>query len=229
MARKVFISYRRSDSADFTVALYNAMRQHVEDTHIFKDINTIQPGQNFAVVLQDALTSCAVVLVVIGPTWLSEHGQRLHEPGDWVRQEIAMALQRKLRVVPVLANGAKMPHPAELPPDLHGLCQLQAVRVDNDRFEYDVARLCKAIGDLVPVMEPRDKRDAIWDNAFKGILLLFMLGSILLIAWAWIGSVGRFQEKIAMSVLGIAGMVGGWAAFTRQRWIELRANQLKDL
>jgi TIR domain len=230
MSRKIFISYRRSDSADFTVALYNQLREHFEESYLFKDINTIQPGEQFADVLAAALDDCVVVLVVIGPQWIEGSGHRLFEEHDWVRQEISWALSRNLRVIPILANGTKMPPTDKLPADLHGLCSRQALAIDNQRFEYDVAQLCHAIQDLVPKRK-RLHRPLVsgWDHAFKAILLLFMLGSIALISWAWLGGQGTFAEKIAMSILGLGGMAGGWAAFTRQRWIELRSNQLEEL
>lgn len=228
MSRKIFISYRRSDSADFTVALYNELCALYGEDFVFKDINAIQPGQHFGEALQGALNDCAVVLVVIGPQWVVPHGKRLFEEQDWVRLEIAQALSRNLRVVPILVNGTLMPETAHLPPDLHGLCKRQALTIDNQHFDYDVAKLCQAIHDLVPSRKPPLQGQAsAWDHAFKGILLLFMLASITLITWAWLGSNGSFAEKIVMSLLGLGGMAGGWAAFTRQRWIELRANQLE--
>lgn len=229
MSRKIFISYRRTDTADFTVALYNQLRDYFREDAIFKDINTIQAGQEFAEVLENALDTCAVVLVVIGPGWAGKESNRLLDEGDWVRQEIAVALKRNLRVVPVLVNGTKMPTKDLLPPDLHGLTARQAHPIDNQRFEYDVERLCHAIKDLVPIVRPKKAPDkgSLWDNAFKAILLLFMVASIGLIVWAWIGSKAEFKEKVFMSLLGAAGMAGGWAAFTRQRWIELRSDQLE--
>lgn len=230
MSRKIFISYRRSDTADFTVALYNELRDYFHDEDIFKDINAILPGQQFAQVLSNALDECAVVLVVIGPRWKGQDSNRLMEEGDWVRQEIGVALKRNLRVVPLLVNGTQMPQKQDLPVDLHPLLDRQAIPIDNQRFEYDVQQLCKAIKDLVPsraLEQPIRSQSSPWDNAFKAVLLLFMLASIALICWAWIGSHTDFKEKVFMSLLGVGGIAGGWAAFTRQRWIELRADQLE--
>lgn len=230
MSRKIFISYRRSDTADFTVALYNELRDHFHDEDVFKDINAILPGQEFAQVLSKALDECAVVLVVIGSRWKGQESNRLMEEGDWVRQEIAIALRRNLRVVPVLVNGTTMPHRHDLPTDLHPLLDRQAIPIDNQRFEYDVQQLCKAIKDLVPsrnIQPPPRSPNSPWDSAFKAVLLLFMLASIALLAWAWLGAQADFKEKAFMSLLGVGGIAGGWAAFTRQRWIELRADQLE--
>ncbi len=230
MSRRIFISYRRSDSADFTVALYNQLRAHFDESYIFKDINAILPGQQFSQVLENALDSCAVVLVVIGPKWIDGAGDRLHLENDWVRQEIALALARNLRVIPILANGSRMPKTEELPENIRGLRERQSIQIDNQSFEYDVSQLCLAIKDLVPLKRVNRKVNSSgWDNAFKAILLTFMLGSLALIFWAWFGADGGFKEKIAMSLLGLGGMAGGWAAFTRQRWIELRANQIENV
>ena len=230
MSRKIFISYRRTDSADFTVALYNELRNFYEDDAVFKDINNIQPGQEFAEVLNAALDDSAVVLVIIGPTWLSESGPRLFKENDWVRMEIAQALERKLRVVPVLLNGTQMPRKSELPDVLQSLCDRQAHHIDNERFSYDVAKLCLGLQDLVPFKKKPTKRPRStgFDNAFKAVLLIFMLASISLILYAWLLADGEFKEKVFMSCLGGGGMAGGWAAFTRQRWIELRSDQLEE-
>ena len=230
MSRKIFISYRRTDAADFTVALYNELRRFYDDEAVFKDLNDIQPGQEFAEVLNDALDDSAVVLVIIGPTWLTESGERLFEENDWVRMEVALALERKLRVVPVLINGTKMPRKSDLPDVLHNLCDRQAHHIDNDRFSYDVAKLCMGLKDLVPFKKKKVKtsKSSIFDNAFKAVLLLFMLASISLILYAWLVADGEFKEKVFMSCLGGGGMAGGWAAFTRQRWIELRSDQLEE-
>jgi hypothetical protein len=229
MSRKIFISYRRADTADFTVALYNQLRTLFDDSLIFKDINTIRPGERFDQVLERALAESAVVLVIIGPAWISENGKRLWDPEDWVRQEVAQALSSNLRVVPLLVNGTRMPRREDLPDDLHGLCSLQALPIDNQRFEYDVTRLADCIQDLVPTKkkEPPTQGNSPWDAAFKAVILVLMLASIGLIVWAWMKQDGDFKERVFISLMGAAGVVGGWAAFSRQRWIELRNDQLK--
>ena len=230
MSTKIFISYRRADSADITVALYNELREHFEDERIFKDINNIPPGMDFSQVLAKALDEAAVVLAIIGPEFISGSGTRLFDEADWVRQELALSLQRNLRVVPVLVNGAKLPEPTELPPDLQPLRKRQIARIDNGRFQYDVQQLSVGISDLIPLKKKQAQdapdKNGPWDNVFKGVLLILMLSSIGLISFAWIFSEEETLEKLIMSVLGGGGLLGGWAAFTRQRWIELRSNQI---
>ncbi|MEM6270604.1 MAG: toll/interleukin-1 receptor domain-containing protein [Bacteroidota bacterium] len=228
MSSKIFISYRRADSADFTVALYNELVKYFGTAAVFKDINKIPPGMDFSEVLEQALDDSVVVLVLIGPTWISESGHRLFQEHDWVRQEIVRSLERDLRVVPVLLNGADLPQRKQLPPDLHPLLNRQLARVDNRRFAYDIEQLARGISDLVPLRRKRTSPTTRWDNVFKAIILLLMLIGIGLVGFAWTVSEGDFKEKVFMSVLGSSAVLGGWAAFTRQRWIELRANQLRE-
>jgi hypothetical protein len=70
---------------------------------------------------------------------------RLFQPDDFVRIEIASALDIGIRVVPVLLDGADMPLEQDLPPQLHGLLRFQAVWLRHDRFSSDVLDLAKGI------------------------------------------------------------------------------------
>ena len=59
------------------------------------------------------------LLVVIGPRWLEVEGEKyrrsVDDPEDYPRAEIITALQRKIPVIPILLNGAKIPRVAQLP------------------------------------------------------------------------------------------------------------------
>jgi hypothetical protein len=90
-----------------------------------------------------------VLLALIGPQWLMvKDGQgkpRLEDPGDYVRLEIATALRRGIRVIPILIQGASMPGAAALPEDLKPLAMRNAVELSSSRFHTDVDRLIDAI------------------------------------------------------------------------------------
>jgi hypothetical protein len=77
------------------------------------DVDTIALGVDLAEVIAEAVSTCEVLLAVIGPTWLIATGQdgrrRLEDPDDIVRLEVAAALERSIRVTPVLVEGAEMP------------------------------------------------------------------------------------------------------------------------
>ena len=79
-----------------------------------------------------------MVLVVIGPNWLNAKdesgGRRLDNPDDFVAIEIAAALARGIRVIPVLVDGARMPKAGELPDLLKPLVRRQAAEVRHAHF-----------------------------------------------------------------------------------------------
>jgi len=93
---KLFISYRRDDSADVTGRLHDRLKGHFGDGTIFLDTDTIPIGMDFRQCLGDAVNQCDVLLAVIGDHWLDaryadgpqQGSRRLDDPHDYVRIEI---------------------------------------------------------------------------------------------------------------------------------------------
>src|SRR5262249_31769219 len=67
---KVFISYRRADSAAITGRIYDRLVSTLGKDAIFKDVDNVAPGVNFATYVEESLRECAVLLLIIGPHWL---------------------------------------------------------------------------------------------------------------------------------------------------------------
>lgn len=158
MSSSFFISYRRGDSAGHTGRLSDALEQRFGAAAVFQDIKDVAPGADFMRDLDEALTSCAAMLVVIGPTWAtaSENGkQRLFNEGDLVRTEVAAALLRSdVLVIPVLVNGATMPRADQLPEPLKPLATRQAIELSDARWSYDVGRLSARLEAELHLMSP---------------------------------------------------------------------------
>jgi hypothetical protein len=108
-AGRVFISYRRGDAAYPAGRLFDRLVDRFGAGRVFEDVDSIEPGDDFAEVITATVESCAVLLAVIGPHWLAAAGQdgrrRLDDPEDFVRLEIEAALARGVRVIPVLVDG----------------------------------------------------------------------------------------------------------------------------
>jgi tetratricopeptide (TPR) repeat protein len=158
MAR-IFISYRREDSGGWAGRLYDRLSQHFGDEHVFMDIDAIEPGLDFVEVIQQAVLSCDVLIALIGRQWLKvtdATGQpRLAHPEDFVRLEIATALERNIRVIPVLVQDAPMPRSADLPDDLKSLSRRNALEISATRFHSDVDRLITVLDSVLSGATPQ--------------------------------------------------------------------------
>lgn len=157
MAR-IFISYRRGDSIGHTGRLFDQLTRYFGTAQVFMDIDTIGPGENFVEVIERTSESCEVFLAVIGRAWLNAADQdgnrRLDESGDFVRMEIAHALEKGIRVVPVLVDDAKMPDAKALPPDLQQFALRNAWEINDKSFRQDVNNLIEALRKMHPTLVP---------------------------------------------------------------------------
>jgi hypothetical protein len=146
---RIFISYRREETAYPAGWLYDRLADHYGAGQVFKDVDSIQLGDDFVEVITRAVGSCDVLLALIGDEWLTitdEHGRRrLDDPDDFVRLEIEAALARDVRVIPILVDGARMPRAEELPDSLAKLVRRQALELSPSRFEFDTGRLLKVL------------------------------------------------------------------------------------
>jgi transcriptional regulator with XRE-family HTH domain len=147
--RGVFISYRRSDAGPYAHLLKENLGKRFPGTPVLMDLDSIEPGLDFAEVIRDAVNSCRVMVALIGSRWMTvadeEGRRRIEDPDDYVRFEIRTALERGVRVIPVLVDGAKSLQYSQLPPDLRKLARLNALELSYDRFEYDETRLTDII------------------------------------------------------------------------------------
>jgi TIR domain len=149
MAAKVFISYRRADSAGYSGRVMDRLDRELGRDLVFMDVDAIPLGTNFTKVLHEEVAKCGVLLAVIGPNWLDardEHGnRRLDNPNDFVRIEIAAALQRSIPVIPLLLDGARIPKADELPEDLKELALRNGMEIHHASFQDDMNRLIRGL------------------------------------------------------------------------------------
>jgi hypothetical protein len=150
---KLFISYRREETAGHAGRLYDAVAARFGDRNVFIDVD-LAPGVDFVQRITEAVAACDVLLVVIGPRWATlsdDRGPRLSNPGDYVRLEVETALaSAEVTVIPVLVGGARMPKRDELPESVRALARRNALEVSDLRWRYDVGRL---VGTLAERLE----------------------------------------------------------------------------
>jgi hypothetical protein len=146
---RIFISYRREEAAYPAGWLYDRLTDRLGDGQVFKDVDAIELGEDFAQVITNAVGSCDVLLALIGDRWLTitdkQGRRRLDNRDDFVRLEIEAALARKVLVIPILVDGASMPPADELPTSLVKLVGRQALELSPSRFAFDTSLLLKVL------------------------------------------------------------------------------------
>jgi TIR domain len=167
MAAKVFLCYRRDDSAGYAGRVQDRLVQEFGRDLLFMDVDAIPLGVNFATTLRNEVAKCEVLLAVIGRTWLDardeDGNRRLDDPHDFVRIEIGAALQRNIPVIPILLDGAKVPKANQLPKDLEELSLRNGLDVRHASFHNDLDRLVRGLkGQLAEA--DAEKRRAVEDE-----------------------------------------------------------------
>jgi hypothetical protein len=147
--RSIFVNYRRTDSEGEAGRLFDDLILRFGPESIFMDVAAIEPGRDFRKAIDQSVATCSVLLAMIGQGWLdptdSKGSRRLDDVNDFVRIELASALRRDIPVVPVLVQGAKMPHVEQLPDDLKELAYRNAVELTHARWKSDVHVLLQAL------------------------------------------------------------------------------------
>ncbi len=152
-APKFFISYRREETSAHAGRLYDSMVAGFGEGNVFMDVD-LAPGIDFVERITEAVASCHVLILVMGPRWASgtdaDGAIRIADPDDFVRLEVETALERAdVTVIPVLVGGARMPDPDDLPPGVQPITRRNALELSDGRWRYDVGRLMTRLEELL--------------------------------------------------------------------------------
>ncbi|WP_372367338.1 TIR domain-containing protein [Candidatus Uabimicrobium sp. HlEnr_7] len=136
----IFISYRRVDTEYIAGRIYDKLIELFGTDLVFFDVEKIQPGRNFIKCLKEVLNECETFVPLIGTDWLCQNKNgdvRLHDENDNVRMEIRTALERNIRIIPILLKGAQMPSAEKLPSDIKEISIKQAITIKPDPYFHD--------------------------------------------------------------------------------------------
>lgn len=204
MAR-VFVSYRKQDSSDITHRIYDHLVSALGKENVFMDVDAIDPGSESMAVIEHHLASCDTMLVVIGPRWSGPGGlfrpTRIKSANDMVRYEVATALARGIRVIPLLLGATKAPERFQLPPNVKALLSRQYYRLHtNEYFHIDMDKLLRVIR-TEPLTTSQNTNTAVTSNSAIGMgtapsrkvswpsLMLLVVGTFGLIAFLFFAMV----------------------------------------
>jgi hypothetical protein len=145
----IFISYRRDEGAGYAGRIADRFVERFGEDAVFHDLDSLEPGLDFAEGIERAVNASEVLVAVMGKNWVTttdEAGRRrLENADDWVRLEIAAALQRNIRVIPLLVQGAPMPRADELPDDLAPLARRHAFELHDSSWKDDLQRFINTV------------------------------------------------------------------------------------
>jgi TIR domain len=199
---KVFVSYRREDAPGDARSIYDRLCRSFGEGNVFMDVDRLLAGQRFDLELDKALAKCDVLIAVIGSRWmdlLSEYAR--HGRRDYVRDEIAAALQRDIIVIPVMmgreANMPPLPLAEDLPENIRDLVLYQKHNIAHESFGRDAAHLIAALKSLL-----RERRGARpWPAiAVTGVIGLAVTGVLL---GYRMGTIPRIESSIAQRGAGM--------------------------
>lgn len=142
---RVFVSYRRTNAGYIVGRLRTFLESALGENGVFLDIDSIGAGANFPRVIEDAIVHADAMLVIIGRDWT----QGMDREVDFVREEVEVALRKRVPLLPVFVDGQRMLDPSTLPAAIRGLTNLNglALRPDPD-FDDDAMRILEALVNL---------------------------------------------------------------------------------
>ncbi len=158
MASRIFINYRRSLNLANARLLRAHLQKHFGQSRVFLDVRNLDGGDHWMHKLEDEIDRSSAVVALIGEGWVNEadeNGERLlDDPNDFVRFEIARALNRGIPVLPVQIDNAPMPAAAELPPHIQALTYTQAMLLRGESFEDDAGKIAERLKQLIASHNP---------------------------------------------------------------------------
>lgn len=206
--RAIFISYRRNDTEGEAGRLFDDLVGEFGENSVFMDVAAIEAGRDFRKVIDESVSTCGVLLAIIGKNWVDakdDNGHpRLEDPTDFVRLETASALRRDIPVIPILVRGAKMPRPEDLPDELRDLAYRNCVELTHARWSSDLEFLVNALRRQLKI-EKTEPLPQVTDSADAGSRLESKSNEQL------VASGGSEPKDRLMYVLGAAILAGAIA------------------
>jgi len=215
---RIFISYRREDTAPAAGRLYDRLCRLRPKADVFFDVTTIGGGEIFEQKLLAEIGRSEAILVFIGNRWLEPapgaQAPRLFAPDDYVRAEVRAALGRSSLVLPVLVDGARMPRADQLPEDLRAITARNALPLRHESFDDDAENIIAAVLGTAIAGRPWDERPRLGVRigyAVAGSIAALLVLTVLALVHFWmadrplsasIGDSATTLLLIAAAVLG---------------------------
>lgn len=226
--KKVFISYRREDTAPAAGRVYDRLVRLLSKPNVFFDVSTIGGGEDFEEKIASEIGRSDAALIFIGREWLvpvqPTGNGRIWDPNDYVRAEVRAALARPIQLIPVLVAGARMPKPEQLPEDIRVITTKQALPLRHESFDEDTEIIVAALLGLPTKERTWEDKGRLWSKiayAIGGAVAALAIVVIGALAHFWIlerplsASIG---EPVTVLVLIASLIFGVWLGLSYEAW-----------
>jgi len=154
----IFISYRRKGGYNTAKLLYDRLR--MDGYSVSFDIDTLEKG-DFDKELEARVKGCKDFLVVLSPGIFDRFYNPEYDPkDDWVRLEIACALNENKNIVPLVLDGFDWPK-NPLPSDVKAITRKNGIDLNPKHFEAAYETLKRRFLDSQPRWIVRHKKKII--------------------------------------------------------------------
>jgi TIR domain len=179
MAAKIFLSYRREDTAGYAGRIQERLAKQFGQVTLFIDVDAIPLGANYPEVLLEEVGKCEVFIALMGERWREALADKTNRGlVDFFRLEIATALHGSdVRVIPIFLDDAKAPEAKDLPEDIRDLAQKNGHRIRHDAFDDDMNRLIKKLKEELPGLR-KAAEDLMREQTVRDIKELGLLDDI---------------------------------------------------
>lgn len=233
MPKRVFISYRRDDTASAAGRVYDRLSHLLRKSNVFFDVTTIGGGKDFAKEIASAIGRSDAALIFIGDKWLGQAQPtskgRVWDPDDYVRAEVRAALASPLLVLPVLVAGAPMPKPEQLPEDIRAITTRNALPLRHETFDDDTENIVAAIVGVSAKKRTWEDKGSLWAKiayaiagaiAASALLLIVALVHFWVLARPLSASIGGPLTALMLIAGAIFGVLLGLGYEARKHKIE---------
>ena len=220
MPKRVFISYRREDTAPAAGRVYDRLSRLLSKSNVFFDVSAIGGGVDFEKKIASEIGRSDAALIFIGDKWLEQiqptNEIRIWEPNDYVRAEVRAALARPILVLPILVASARMPKPAQLPEDIRAITTKNALPLRHESFDDDTENIVAAVLGVSGRERPWEDKSTLGSKvayAVVGVIAALALMLIVSLVHYWMlarpisASVGG---PVTAMILALTLIFGGW-------------------
>lgn len=177
MPKRIFISYRREDTAPAAGRVYDRLVRLLSESNVFFDVSAIGGGEDFEKKIASAIDRSDAALIFIGDKWLEPTQPndeiRIWQPDDYVRAEVRAVLARPILAVPILVASARMPKPAQLPEDVRAITNKNALPLRHESFDDDAENIVAAVLGV-------SRRERPWkDKGTLGSKIAYAIGGVI--------------------------------------------------